>query len=611
MKQITILSETQRTAAIDYVADILKDDKMKAVYYSQNGEQYICFFGWLADAGMSPANHLAMVTTLGEQVAKEIEDEAAARVAAAAKQLAESAYTRHALEADQNGNAIPTEGAFVWAVTSGLKGDGGVPGEIRANIDGEDNHRELCKVEHVITIPGGLADFGTPRHADLCVESLRNQYDRLGGTQSDDVEDGRGWSSLSEVERKTFYTLVFAVVDPDSGAWYLVDAEGYDYARYILLPTDWRERLAPVVAQEQKRIEDEEQAREDEQKAARLARLQDYEARAAKWSPIMVDVRPLVDASSAAWKALDAVSYKYSVRKKSPEYKAYRSAEARLNAARRKNIATMFQAVCPGVKCSVKRCNGWGADWELTYYDGPTEETLKAATDFALFCKSYDTFDGYTDMADVARMEFTQFADKYMAMTGGEVKVTREKSDEKRAEISAKIDTCTDADHVASEQREVWTGDELHRIADAFGVNVTKLTGCNEAGTKEYRATLIHRIWVGTDYMTPAPVSPTPDTQEGEQTTQADTTAQTGTTAPTVEKSQTVKDEEAAPHISLSLISIAGDGVAVIGSQRATYCNRKAIKAHGCTWNREAGRWQVTSPDDVARVKAWFALRAS
>jgi hypothetical protein len=48
------------------------------------------------------------------------------------------------------------------------------------------------------------------------------------------------------------------------------------------------------------------------------------------------------------------------------------------------------------------------------------------------------------------------------------------------------------------------------------------------------------------------------------------------------------------------------DGVAVVGDSRTTYRNRKAIKAHGATWNKAAGRWEATAPEDVQRLRDWF-----
>lgn len=61
------------------------------------------------------------------------------------------------------------------------------------------------------------------------------------------------------------------------------------------------------------------------------------------------------------------------------------------------------------------------------------------------------------------------------------------------------------------------------------------------------------------------------------------------------------------------MVEIA-DGVAVIPAEgydyRATLFNRRQIKAHGATWNKEAQQWQATDPATVEALRAWFAQSA-
>lgn len=66
-------------------------------------------------------------------------------------------------------------------------------------------------------------------------------------------------------------------------------------------------------------------------------------------------------------------------------------------------------------------------------------------------------------------------------------------------------------------------------------------------------------------------------------------------------------DNDEAPAEGLELVSIPG-GVAVVGDSRTTYRNRKAIKAHGATWHKEAQQWQATKPEAVARLRKWFGM---
>lgn len=73
------------------------------------------------------------------------------------------------------------------------------------------------------------------------------------------------------------------------------------------------------------------------------------------------------------------------------------------------------------------------------------------------------------------------------------------------------------------------------------------------------------------------------------------------------EKTAEGVDLTAAPAEGLELVEIA-EGVAVVGDQRATYKNRKAIKAHGARWNKEAQQWQATMPEAVASLREWFGM---
>lgn len=73
------------------------------------------------------------------------------------------------------------------------------------------------------------------------------------------------------------------------------------------------------------------------------------------------------------------------------------------------------------------------------------------------------------------------------------------------------------------------------------------------------------------------------------------------------EKAAEGVDMTAAPAEGLELVEIAG-GVAVVGDQRTTYKNRKQIKAHGATWNKEAQQWQATTPEAVAQLREWFGM---
>lgn len=71
------------------------------------------------------------------------------------------------------------------------------------------------------------------------------------------------------------------------------------------------------------------------------------------------------------------------------------------------------------------------------------------------------------------------------------------------------------------------------------------------------------------------------------------------------QNNDTAKDE--APAEGLELIEIPS-GVAVVGGYYDTLRNRKAIKAHGAKWNKEAQQWQASEPEAVARLRQWFGM---
>lgn len=73
------------------------------------------------------------------------------------------------------------------------------------------------------------------------------------------------------------------------------------------------------------------------------------------------------------------------------------------------------------------------------------------------------------------------------------------------------------------------------------------------------------------------------------------------------EKTAEGVDMTAAPAEGLELVEIA-EGVAVVGDQRTTYKNRKAIKAHGARWNKDAQQWQATTAEAVAELREWFGM---
>ena len=93
--------------------------------------------------------------------------------------------------------------------------------------------------------------------------------------------------------------------------------------------------------------------------------------------------------------------------------------------------------------------------------------------------------------------------------------------------------------------------------------------------------------------------------------TQRAKAAAPATTKPEAKKAteKPAKAQNGAPADGLHLEEMA-DGVRVVGDDwKDTYFNKRQIKENGAHWNKDAKQWEATDPADVARLRAWFALR--
>ena len=385
---------------VENLVTVLTDKAESAQYYSDN-EQYICLCGWCGT--MSPVSRPAYIKTFGKATTEEAE--AKAREVIAEKEAARQCtkYAEHAHEADRL-EGVPAVGGFFWADNSGLKCDGGrgLFEELHAlnYTHAAEKPARLCCVAQIINV--SEEDFARPDLAD----ELVTRHNLHGFCRSEDVDEDHNKYNYTKEEWETFYTVGALVVAP-SGKYYLIDSEGYDYARYIYVPIEWPEMFADEVAsikaaEEARKAEEERQAADE--KAQRLA---DYRKRCAKWLPLMRNVEQMEQDGTATARKIDN--------------------------ARKANILAMCAAAFPGVKFSVSVRRGWGADFDLTWTDGPTVKEFKAKTDLDLFCRCRDTFNGWDDSTDVIFAEFADFASLTMGSNGGHVKTAREMSDQARA----------------------------------------------------------------------------------------------------------------------------------------------------------------------------------
>lgn len=559
---------------VDQLVKVFTDKAESAQYYSDN-EQYICLCGWCGT--MSPVSRPAYYKTFGKDTTEAAEAKAREIIAEKEAARKRTKYAEHAQEADRL-EGVPAVGGFFWADNSGLKCDGGrgLFEELHAlnyYTDALNTPARLCCVAEVIRV--SEEDFARPALAD----ELVTRHNLQGFARSEDVDDSEGMHVVDNDPEKlaTFYTVGALVVSP-SGKYYLIDSEGYSYARYIYVPIEWPELLADEVASV-KAEEDARKAEEERQEAeAKAQRLAKYRARCAKWSHLMQDVRPLeADPKSTSRQIMNA---------------------------RKANILAMCRAAFPGVKFSLKVRHGWGADFELSWTDGPTVEEFNEKTDLSLFCRCRDTFDGWDDSTGVDYAEFADFARLTMGSNGGDIKTEREMSDEARAEILAQIFAVVPAadnrNKYGYTEAYTYTNKEAEAEAAALGVDVFDIFA---NGYAENAETIARRAWNVHSYTrgtTPEPTDPKPGKAQTKATDHAEA-------APAQDAAQT--DTEA-PAEGLELVNIA-EGVAVIGDSRTTYRNRKAIKAHGAKWNKEAQQWQASDAEAVARLREWFGVSAT
>lgn len=399
---------------VKQLVNVFRDEAMTAEYnYPLERRQGVC--GWCGV--MSPLSRTAYINDFGLKMVLACEINARAIINDDRKRYEESEYHSHELEADEHkaiGQPAPQEGSFMWAMHSGLKCDGGhgIYDELRYKLyDTERQHVVLVNIEKVYHVTE--EEFKNPDTAD----KIACSEDCPGGWHE---EDGDFLDA-----KKMNYLYAGAVIAPD-GRYYLVDNEGYSYARYVMTSLSWREMFSEEIAQieeENRRVAEEEARQAEEERQQRLAA---YKARCAKWESIMTDIAPYKKEAERQHKLNGWNS------------KEYKAAERKLHSVRRANILAMCKTAFPGVKFYLKKNSGWGSDWQVSWEDGPTEETFKVETDLGLFSTYHDTFNGYDDSTGVSYEEFTEFAYKYMGNCNS-IDTMRDMSEEKKAEIIAEV----------------------------------------------------------------------------------------------------------------------------------------------------------------------------
>ena len=566
--------------------------------YNTTSEQYDMFCGWCGT--MAPVTRPAYLKTFGADAVEQAEKQARERLAQNANTYETSHHAAHVIEARKhqaNGCKAPAAGSFVYAVNTGLKCDDGrgLFGELEAVADRPEwlHAPKLVKVCQVFEV--SPEDFARPELADELVQAnTQNPADNFpGGAGTDDPDR----EDITD-EYRYYFTLAAAVVC--GSRWFLIDSEGYRYARYCLLPTSWREMLADEYAQELARVEARKEAERKEEEREAEERRADYVSRCNKYAGTMEDITPLQEAAEITFKAESEAGHAHGYR--SAEYKAaqkkHRATESALTAARKRNLIAMAATIYPGIKCKANKSDRWAGAYDVTYFDGPRLKDFRDATDYDLFMQVRETFDGYTDSTEYIHMEFTEFGAKYMGIKYGDFATAREWSDETRARLIADVLAVVpeSADSINTyDSRHKWTREELREIADRTGANCSYIINEFEdyGETRHLQAETVARWCFDTLDLYTAPTTP----DKPRKSRKADSST------------PTASEGSSAPAEGLQLIETA-EGVAVIGNDwKDTYFNKKDIKAHGATWNKERKQWEATDPAAIATLRAWFALR--
>lgn len=341
----------------------------------------------------------------------------------------------------------------------------------------------------------------------------------------------------------------------------------------------------------------------------------------AEWSRILEELPKLYQrAEGLSW-------YDMTAEQREAERDAKRKNRIARMAAFKRNLKAVFNYFWPGVKCSFKISQTVYGKAQITWYDGPTVAEVKACEVFDYFRAYSFECDQFADYGDVHRRAiFSKFREMFGAFdcdgTDYERKFTEETADKVRQIIAENFPAAEELRKEIEDKKSKYQtfsfsifglNDDLSKLKKILGliypekpdfdtateeeikVYYKKCEPCNDLGRRArncsndnkiayiYYSTLLQ--WFQEFYKI----------NSGSKTEK--TTHKTPATDTTTE----------APAEGLQLVEIA-EGVAVVGDSRTTYRNRKAIKAHGATWSKEAQQWQATEPEAVARLRAWFGI---
>ena len=302
-----------------------------------------------------------------------------------------------ALTEDPNSwrNYIP--GMMVWLEDCGLKFDGAnnIGAAVEYMTDGDrpnewnggkpNNRRRLAMVQKIIdTTDEELQLF--PYCAEL------PEGCTTGGARCDDEEaQARArerWQKYNDkAAEQKYYNYWFSLVTMFRSPNYCVfiDAEGYNWCRYLLFLTTWR----TMYAAEMKAAQEAEQRRQEEEAAEQFV---EETKEMLKYKSDCDQLRPYMVADLSAYELSDRRGRQ---------------------SGRRRNILAVLRHYFPGVKFSVKYRWASHTELEVEWTDGPTRKEVESVCNWSIFCDTWESFDGMTDSTSRGSMKYTEFAKQY------------------------------------------------------------------------------------------------------------------------------------------------------------------------------------------------------
>ena len=359
-----VINDELKAEIFRYVADRLEQD---ADTWNTSANQSATIPGFKLLGFLIPYTRAAFAARYGEEITAAAESAHFEAKKAAADAFAASHYMQHAAEADAHqaaGAPAPSVGSFVWGLGGiGKYSDFGqiVEEQTKAREEGHEKKPRLVYIEKVVNMTDADAlALGANLMADLpdAFEGFE------GGDRSDDMTQEE---SAQRHDWSTWYTIAAAVVTP-SGRWFAIDPEGYSYARFAFLPTNYAQTWPETVALFEKSLDARRAAEAVEKMAeAKAAKIKEQETAAA------------IEKFSKVCKKVEKMTKEY--------YKT-----------RTRNLRAALALVFPGVKFSVSMsrgsmCSNYGRiDWT----NGPSrEEVEEVAQWFEYDARDYDPYADY------------------------------------------------------------------------------------------------------------------------------------------------------------------------------------------------------------------------